>query len=152
MSITNIPKIFHDDDTVYHYTTSETALLYILKDMKLKLSPRLISLDPIENTKEFISYSGHSDFKLVEIGRKISKELKNAKQLSFCKNIPDELNAGIPTVYPLEKYGFAKPRMWDNYGDKYKGVCLAFSKIKLQNTLKDTIYFDEKDVEYLKYN
>lgn len=153
MSILNIPQIFQDDDTVYHYTTSEKALLYILKDMKLRLSPRLDSLDPIENTKEFISYSGDHNSKLIELGRRISAELKNAKQLSFCKNKSNDLNAGIPTVYPFEKYGFAKPRMWDNYGDKYKGVCMAFSKRKLQKSIKDTILFDnEKDVEYLNYN
>lgn len=150
MSIFNIPKIFQNDDTVYHYTTSENALLYILKEMKLRLSPRANSLDPIENTKEFISYSGDHD--LIEIGRRISAELKNAKQLSFCKNNPNDLSNGVPTVYPFEKYGFAKPRMWDNYGDKYKGVCLALSKSKLQNSIKDTVLFDnETDVEYLKY-
>lgn len=150
MSVMNIPKIFQDDDTIYHYTTSEKALLYILKDMKLRVSPRSYSLDPIENTEEFISYSGGHNF--IHIGRRISAELKNAKQLSFCKNKPYDLSNGIPTVYPFEKYGFAKPRMWDNYGDKYKGVCLALSKSKLQNSIKDTGLFDnEKDVEYLNY-
>jgi len=150
----NIPRIFQDDDTVYHYTTSENALLYILKEMKLRLSPRANSLDPIENTKEFISYSDDHDSDLIEIGRRISAELKNAKQLSFCKNKPNDLMAGIPTVYPFEKYGFAKPRMWDNYGDKYKGVCMAFSKSKLQKVIKNTMLFDNDngDVEYLNYN
>ena len=61
MNIMMIPRIFQDDDTVYHYTTSENALLYILKEMKLRLSPRVNSLDPIENTEEFITYSGESN-------------------------------------------------------------------------------------------
>ncbi len=149
----NIPKIFQSDDTIYHYTSSEKALLYILKKMKLRLSPRSFSHDPIENTKDFIYYE-QRDTNLLKIGKKISEELEKAKQISFCKNKPDDIEKGIPTIYPFEKYGFAKPRMWDNYGDKYKGVCIALSKAKLKNAIKDTKLFDndDNDVEYLNYN
>ena len=148
MSIINIPQVFKDDDTVYHYTSSKTALLYILKSNQLRLSPRSNSIDPIENTKEFISYSGEPDNeKLRRIGKKISNELNNVKQVSFCKNEPDDNSKGIVSVPPLEKYGFAKPRMWDNYGDKYTGVCIAFSRRKL----KEKIMVDE-DIQYLTFD
>lgn len=30
-------------------------------------------------------------------------------------------------IKPEEFYGFLKPRMWDQYGNDYNGVCLAFS-------------------------
>lgn len=154
MSIRNIPHIFQNDDTIYHYTSSETALLHIFKDMKLRLSPRLNSSDPIENTKEFISNSGESNPELIKIGREISSQLKKAKQISFCKNKTYDLKKGIPTYYPFEKYGFAKPMMWNNYGDKYKGVCIALSKNKLQDTIRNTVLFDNNnnDVEYINYN
>ncbi len=153
MSIQNIPQIFQNDDTIYHYTTSETALLHILKDMKLRLSPRLNSHDPIENAKEFISYSGETDYDIMEIGSVISSELKKAKQISFCKNKTYDLKQGIPMIYPFEKYGFAKPRMWDNYGNKYKGVCIALSRNKLEDAIRNTALFDnnDDDVEYLNY-
>lgn len=147
MNITDIPKVFQDDDTVYHYTKSIDALFYILKDMQLRISPRANSLDPIENTKEFISYSGVTNHELLEVGRRISCELKSAKQLSFCKNNLSDSNNVVPMV---EKYGFVKPRMWDNYGDKYKGVCLAFSKKKLKEAIENTELFDN-DVEYMRY-
>jgi hypothetical protein len=43
---TNIPEIFKSEDTVYHYTTTETALNFILRDKKIRLSPRNNSIDP----------------------------------------------------------------------------------------------------------
>jgi hypothetical protein len=153
MSHLELPKIFHDDDTVYHYTTSEVALMHILKYMTLRLSPRSNSVDPIESMKGIVTYSGPQNEELVEVGKRISKQLKKVKQVSFCKNKTDAPNGGIPIVYPIEKYGFAKPRMWDRYGDNYKGVCLAFSKRKLRESIENTTCFDkDTGVEYLNYN
>jgi len=54
MSIHLIPYFYRDNDTVYHYTTSETALSQILKNMQLRLSHRIKSCDPIENTDFFL--------------------------------------------------------------------------------------------------
>lgn len=153
MSITKIPDVFKDDDTVYHYTTL-VNLFCILKTMKLRMSSRNSSRDPIENAKSFVSYSGDNNDELMKIGRRISCELKNVKQLSFCKNRSYDLRKGTPMVFPFENYGFAKPRMWDNYGDKYQGGCLVFSKKKLKEAIKKTEFFDngKHDVEYMSYN
>lgn len=55
------------------------------------------------------------------------------------------------TYPPFEKYGFAKPRMWDQYGDKYKGVCLAFSLKKLLETVQTTEVKGD-DLNYITYH
>lgn len=135
MSIHLIPSLYKDNDTIYHYTTSETALSHILKSMKLRLNPRSQSSDPIENTEHFFSYSGSNNGEgipadALRLKDEAKKMLKNTKQVCFCKNnsIKDENGMNFLT---FEKYGFAKPRMWDQYGDKYKGVCLAFSLKKI---------------------
>lgn len=155
MSITEIPSLFKDNDTVYHYTTSETALLHILRNMKLRLSPRSHSSDPVENTKHFFSYSGGIQGEGIPTdAMRLTKEtqeiLEKTKQVCFCKNnlIKDENGMTFP---PFEKYGFAKPRMWDQYGDKYKGVCLAFSLNKLlENAGKVNIIGD--NIDYKTYH
>lgn len=155
MSIHLIPSIYKDNDTIYHYTTSEKALSYILMRMKLRLSPRSQSSDPIENTEHFFSYSiSNQELGLpddaVRLTNEAKKMLRNTKQLCFCKNNSLENEHGV-TYPPFEKYGFAKPRMWDQYGDKYKGVCLAFSLTKLLENAR-TSDIKEGDLNYITYH
>lgn len=151
MQIKNIPEIFKSDDTVYHYTTVETALNFILRGQKIRLSPRKNSIDPIENSEDWYSYSdgGHeasapqdkdNAYKVKDL---FKKRLSKTKQVCFCKNneIKDEDKRNN---LPIEKYGFLKPRMWDNYGHKYKGICLAFSRKELEKeAIRTKIIFDD---------
>jgi len=122
--------------------------------MKLRLSPRSLSLDPIENTEHFFSYSGCRNGEGIPAdARRLTNEakekLRKTKQVCFCKNNSIEYENGM-TFPPFEKYGFAKPRMWDQYGDKYKGVCLAFSLKKLlENAAKVNIEGD--NINYITY-
>ena len=55
---------------------------------------------------------------------------------------------GRMTSIPLEYYGFLKPRMWDQYGDNYKGVCLALS---LSGLKKKSDFVHDK-IKYISYN
>lgn len=139
MSFYQVPDLYKDDDTIYHYTTSETALSHILKSMKLRLSPRSNSSDPIENVEHFYTYSSDITTDALRLTNEAKEILGKTKQVCFCKN-----NSAIDirgmNHPPFEKYGFAKPRMWDQYGDKYRGVCLAFSLTKLlENAAKVNI-------------
>jgi len=149
-----IPDIYRNNDTIYHYTSTENVLQFILKNKKLRFSPRKQSSDPIENTKEFISYSGNKDGKInlkaKEVSEFVKKEIEKTKQLCFCKNniIKDEEHIFNISI---EKYGFLKPRMWDIYGDRYKGVCLAFSLKALQNKTKFTNIVDD-NIDYLTFD
>lgn len=158
MDINNIPEMYKDDDIVYHYTTTETALNYILKDKKLRLSPRKNSIDPIENKDDWYSYSdgGYETSspnvkdKAYKVKDMFKKRFAKTKQVCFCKNkiIKDEEKM---TSLPIEKYGFFKPRMWDNYSDKYNGVCLAFSRKELEKeAVKNNTISD--DLNYIKIN
>lgn len=139
----NVPEIFSSQDTVYHYCQTLTAIEHILFEKRLRFSPRKLSIDPIESTKISRSTGGcyPNETAQLEIEKRtqkreeaIRKELNyrdnNTKQLSFCKNSKIEDFKGYH-LYPEEYYGFLKPRMWDQYGDRYNGVCLAFSRQKL---------------------
>lgn len=149
----SIPERFKDKDTIYHYTKLSTAIEYILYNEELLLSPRINSFDPIENLKPRIIYSLDETLKRnseeLELCREfIEERLNNAKQLSFCKNDYETFNYENYYHIPLEYYGFLKPRMWDQYGDKYNGVCLAFSLSELKKNTK--IY--NNHVIYRKYS
>lgn len=125
--------IFKNEDIIYHYTKSQIAIEYILFEKKIRLSKRKKSNDPIENSSILKSLGGVNLTKEDdEKGKKQREELdereKKLQQACFCMN-----NHKIETN-KYEYYGFFKPRMWDQYGDKYKGICLAFDKKEL---LKD---------------
>lgn len=128
-----IPGIYKDNDTVYHYTSSEAALSQILMHMKLRLSPRPKSYDPVENTDHFFLCGGlHEAIPegAEQLTHELKRMLKATKQVCFCKNGFISNEFGL-LYSPFERYGFAKPRMWDQYGERYRGVCLAFSREKL---------------------
>ena len=145
MKLENIPSVFADDDTVYHYTKTETALEHILFDKRLRISQMKNSIDPIENREIIIipNSNRNSTFSVPGLGREVENIVANSKQVSFCKN--------SLLIKGLEKFGFAKPRMWDQYGDSYKGVCLAFSEKELKKATKQLSCIHHDDVKYLTY-
>jgi hypothetical protein len=158
MAVTPIPELFRSEDIVYHYTNVNTAVEYILAEQRLRLSPRKNSNDPIENIKPVIPRSEIGDpfrssvidaDKAREIDRRAHEKIAFAKQICFCKNDEEQVNPNTNPKYPLEYFGFLRPRMWDQYGNKYKGVCLAFS---LKALKKAAANFHHGEVEYLKYN
>lgn len=151
-----IPQLFSSDDILYHYCSSNTAINHILKDLQLRISPRKHSADPLENLNYFFSYSAnaieldeHLSDLAYSVERKAKKKVLNAKQLCFCMNDSGKHHTYMNPNFPHEYYGFLKPRMWDQYGDKYRGVCLVFSKSKL---LETTIELTSKAIEYLNYS
>lgn len=158
MYIGEIPEIFKSEDTVYHYCDLNTAVEYILGEKRLRLSHRKKATDPIECLNPWFSYSSTfiSDLEARQstsveanrIGNLTLEKIANAKQLCLCTNKSREQFKGIKN-FPEEFYGFLKPRMWDQYGNKYKGVCLAFSLPALQ---KHATEFVHGRVEYFPYS
>ena len=152
----NIPTVFQSPDIVYHYCDLNTAIEYILHEKQIRLSSRRNSIDPIENTKPFISYLQTANFSN-EI-KALANHLKirdltldkeaNAKQLCLCMNDETKYNPNTSPAYPYEYYGFLKQRMWDQYADKYKGICLAFSLSALKENACDCI---SGKINYINY-
>lgn len=143
-----IPEIFQSKDIVYHYCSASTAIEHILHKGELRLSNRRQAIDPIENLSPWFSYSGPQIEQGFTIRDRAKTKIGNAKQLCFCLNDETRKNNYNPQ-FPFEYYGFFKPRMWDQYGDKYKGVCLAFSLAALQEN--SPIYRNE-NISYITYS
>lgn len=108
----------------YHFTKSETALIYILPNLSLKLTNYLKSNDPKENkTFGFWSiYESCDEFKLKEIKENFEIFLrKNCKHLCFSMDYQNPQSE-------IWVNGFDHPTMWAHYGDNSKGICLAINK------------------------
>ena len=146
-------ELFNNKDMIFHYTKLETALEYILKNKQLLFTKYKDSKDPHESrnrkfsltTSETITWSQFD--KLIKINKDINKTIQNRLRITcFCMNKEN---------YP----GYFHSRMWSQYADNHRGVCLAFSKKELQKAVKKqfnseftkyekVIYFPHKDIRF----
>ena len=137
---------------VYHYTNAETAINHILKDETLLVSCYNKTNDPKE-TKDWLFISGSNFGKclkkytpeyLSKIMNPVIKETTHV--ICFTK---DEVLTGNAEDMP--KRGFCKPRMWAQYGDKHRGVCLIFDFNELSDAFHDRFHeynYDSNNVLY----
>ena len=156
----NLLKKIFNDDTIYHYTKAPTAIDFILHNNQLRFNSLLTSSDPIESVKpkrstvSFGSVVGST--RTLEHDNNVNKLHSYVEDLEarfnivcFCKNLESDYSYHPPLEGNEELYGFTKMRMWDQYADRFKGVCIAFSKEKILELNKD-LGLIEKDVEYFK--
>lgn len=121
---------------LYHYTSASKAIDYILKDQTLLLSPYTSTNDPKESKQwlfDFISYVEKSDLAAQnrnEMSEWLSAELKrDTRLICFSRDVPPLTGNHLTDIF---NRGYCKPRMWAQYGDRHKGVCLVFDSHRLE--------------------
>ena len=144
------------NEYVFHYTTGSIALEHILADKKLKLSPFCDTHDPREAKGWRFSFtsSGGRLGRAMDFKEGQEEWLRNwlgstdittkAKQESklLCTTLDGrDAQSAQSTLYDR---GFVRSRMWDQYADRHKGVCLAFRRQLLDEQIK--LQFDSDDV------
>lgn len=121
------------DKYVYHYTSRETAIEYILESFKILANSFLLLNDPkesknwwfvAEDTEGFTAENSQSLHDAMINSQYLIKD--NCKIFCCSRDLP---STGYNPSY-LGR-GFAKPRMWATYGRNHSGVCFAFDKEKL---------------------
>ncbi len=129
----------NDAEKIYHYTSAETLIKYILKDMRIKFSNYNSLNDPRESkTWPFAFYSkgaGKINFNNFpsNLFETFSNQIVNNTFVFCCsRDTPDANKNNLNYNYKL---GFGHPRMWAQYGNNYKGVCIAFNKEKLHKAI-----------------
>jgi hypothetical protein len=127
------------EKNIYHFTTSDKALLYILPKLRLRISSIINTNDPQEN-KFFNNWEiFNNQNPLVAIKAQKSLKLYTEK---FCKVIcfsTDYYNNNTPV------FGYNHPTMWAHYGDYYKGICLVIDKKQfIENYEKNNNYKFDK--------
>lgn len=161
----NFLKNLYRKDIIYHYTSADTAIDFILQNNQLKFNNARKSVDPIESKKAQRSTTYHGP----QAGDTVSKtDLDDANEIhKFVEDLEDKFNlvcfcqnrmgkyfankSYISTFQGNEEiFGFTKLRMWDQYADKFAGVCIALSKEKIlsQNSKLDLI---EGNIKYLSF-
>lgn len=145
---------------VYHYTSRETALEFILSSGKIRLNLFKYLNDPRESKDWSFSMSAMSDAedevtscfeRIQEQGTRYVKS--HCKVLCMVKDDPRAVLNNFDYMFHR---GYSRPRMWAQYANNHTGVCLIFDRDELQKTIESTLsssgdlYFD--DVQYLNYH
>ncbi|HPE10614.1 MAG TPA: DUF2971 domain-containing protein [Saprospiraceae bacterium] len=135
-------KFIESEDALFHYTSMQKALEYILPNQILRLSPPSNTDDPQEYNSWLIGLLGWSlpeDILEVwsETATKFNQRIKKNTFLScFCSNLIQDPGEDSPK--PENALGYKKSRMWSQYGDHHRGVCLAFSRQSLIQLVEES--------------
>lgn len=136
---------------LFHYTTYSSAL-GILHSRQMRLSSLANMNDPLE----FQDYHGDG---VVIIGNPSNEECaaqvfsfenaltekeRSVRLACFSMDMPftNKTEGCQKNYYNNLSKGWARPRMWAQYADNHKGVCLIFDKGCLINSFKNA--FDRK--------
>ncbi|MDO8777999.1 MAG: DUF2971 domain-containing protein [Burkholderiaceae bacterium] len=124
---------------VYHYTSAEKAIELILPEKQLLLGSYGRTNDPKE-TKQWtfaLSGLGQNDpyVSIDEMSRQVSTAIKTRAHI-LCASI-DSPDVKFEIGLDIHSRGFARPRMWDQYGAKHKGVCLVFLREHLNKLIEE---------------
>ncbi len=159
-------KSIYNDDIIYHYTKATTAIDFILYKNQLRFNEARKSIDPIESKKadrRVVYYNYEVDKSKSQQHSHDVNELCDFLDdlegrfnlICFCKNRMGEDFASEYYSSSFkgheELFGFTKLRMWDQYADKFSGVCIAFSKEKILSLNSKKFDLINDDVKYLPF-
>jgi len=158
---TDLNDYIDTDDAIFHYTKASTALENILFNKQFKPSIFRDTNDPEEYGFKMFGAVGWSlpehFFELLQKAHPfVDKIIRfQFRVMCFCSNLqPSILLDTNKTV--IDKYadrlGWAKARMWSQYGENHFGICLVFSRRLLEeyidSVMSNKMYFNCRFVQY----
>ena len=130
-------EFLKSDQVLFHYTQVSTLFEGIFNSCSLRFPPLINMNDPYEYRDYYFTYSDMTDklspesvLKLVEMGKYLNTCIRQKiKATCFCINQQTEDSTN---------YGYQRSRMWTQFGDDHRGICLVFSKNSLLEKCLDT--------------
>lgn len=135
-----IENVTSSDSYLYHYTSTDVALEYIIANHTLQFSSYVGTNDPKESKSwEFdLGTNGGTDlgkYKMSEMSGWLSVALKGEAKIA-CFSMDSKGLSGNH-MQDIFRRGFSKPRMWAQYADKHAGVCLVFDRKRLNELVEE---------------
>jgi hypothetical protein len=135
-------------ELLYHYTTRERAFEQILPTAQLRFSPYRAMRDPLENkawrpqSAAYWSSSaqgqpgdpGHPETNYWQFNAWAAEIWDQAHLLAFTIDADD-----YSTQNETFGRGWARARMWEQYGEGHAGVCLAFDRDRLAANVAESL-------------
>ena len=121
------------DRFVYHYTKRDAALEKILPTGKIMLNV----LEKTNDPREYLDWSipdvdGPEDEGAFWRARDLVNKQRKQNTKVLCMTVDDMEHPRLG----LLRRGFARSRMWAQYGEGHKGMCLVFDKSALEAEIK----------------
>ena len=135
------PVMPYENKYIYHYTTIENLLLYILPQKRIRMSSINNTNDPQEMCNVNFSLSDDLNLGADSEADCMKNFLSNQSCFSdtIKKNVKVLCFAQDDMLLLNESFGFGKgftkPRMWAQYSNNNKGACLIFNKNKFIDKL-----------------
>src|SRR6267378_2511083 len=126
---------------VYHYTRASTALEFILQNMSLRLGALPDTNDPAEGERwGFVLVGDVLEGNPMTVFETVGQAIRDGHKLvCFSRDVPGTERAGeqaISTTDAIALRGYARDRMWAQYADNHRGVCLFFDRTVLEENFK----------------
>lgn len=130
----------------FHYTTCEAAFGGILPSRNLRLSPYGAMRDPLENQQWHFTFTGRGarddamvladNAEQTEFERRANRETRaRSHLLSLTVDAKPQPDGERPPFC----FGWARARMWEQYAERYRGVCLVFDKERLTQRFAEAL-------------
>jgi Protein of unknown function (DUF2971) len=128
-------KIQEPGPWLSHYTTAATAFERILPDGELRMSPYRLMRDPAENQDLFPGtafFGGRPDAERAR-GETVQSIREARDQIRLlCLTRDTTSYEGRDSVFGC---CWARARLWEQYAESHRGVCLVFDRAQLEQTL-----------------
>lgn len=151
--------VMFDEDMVCHYTRKDKAIS-ILNDKQINFSSLGSSGDPRESKQWNFGFIGSEQRICLENFEEalyvFDNSIKNNSMiLCFCGWNNEQMNFEKNAIphYRQDYYrvGWARSRMWSQYGVKHTGVCLVFDRKQLEEQFKSTFETNKKFTGRVEY-
>jgi len=152
-------SVMFDKDMVCHYTRMDKAIS-ILFDKKFIFNPFGSCDDPRESKQWDFSFIGSEQKICLENYKEALKVFDNSiknksRILCFCGWNNEEMNFDKNAIQPYRqddyRVGWARSRMWSQYGAKQTGVCLVFDRKLLEEHFMSTFETNMKFAGRVEY-
>ena len=127
--------MIESEDLLFHYTSEKTALLYILNTRKIRFGKLQNTNDPKESLNcipEIDIDYGFMHGRFINISTLKARDLKFATEDIELEKMHEKYGVICFTSDKKSNHifdrGFAKPRMWAQYGEMHAGACIVIDK------------------------
>jgi Protein of unknown function (DUF2971) len=123
-----------------HYTDAATVFEHILPERRLRMSPYHRMRDPVESQDVLPVMTWRGGQPQPERAMwAVLEDIKAARDamrvLAFSRDAGD----GVGLRRATFDCSWARPRMWEQYGDNHTGACLLFDRGRLETTLMNEL-------------
>jgi hypothetical protein len=136
-----------------HYTDAAAVFEHILPERRLRMSPYHRMRDPVESQDILPAISWSGDQPGAERATwAVLDDIKTARDAMRVLACSCDAGDGVGLRRAAFDCSWARPRMWEQYGDNHAGACLLFDRGRLEATLRNELGDERLYVGNVRYD